>query len=136
MDRSVRGVEDVLRLLDGLFAVEADRWTGGGASWWDGFYADRGKGVPFFVDKPDESLESYLKRGLLAPGRALDLGCGPGRNAGRLAAAGFDVDAVDLSPVAVEWAGERAREAGAEVRFHCGDAFALMAGGAGDADAG
>jgi SAM-dependent methyltransferase len=125
----VRGVEDVLRLLDGLFAAEADRWTGGGASWWDGFYGDREKGVPFFVDKPDESLESYLERGLLAPGRALDLGCGPGRNALHLAARGFEVDAVDLSPVAIAWAEERAREAGAGVRFHCGDAFELMGDG-------
>jgi len=30
MDRSVRGVEDVLRLMDGLFAPGADRWTAGG----------------------------------------------------------------------------------------------------------
>jgi SAM-dependent methyltransferase len=118
-------VDDVLRLLDGLFAPEADRWTDRGAAWWDGFYADRTKPVPFFVAKPDENLVSYLDRGLLTGGRALDLGCGPGRNALHLAARGFEVDAVDLSPTAVEWARERAREAGAEVRFHCGDAVML-----------
>ncbi|MGW1379243.1 class I SAM-dependent methyltransferase [Streptomyces sp. NPDC002446] len=125
MDRHIRTVDDVLRLLDGLFAPEADRWTADGASWWDGFYADRSKPVPFFVAKPDENLVSYLERGLITPGRALDLGCGPGRNALHLAALGFDVDAVDLSPAAVSWARERAREAGARVTFHCGDAFAL-----------
>lgn len=125
-DRHIRSVEDVLTLLDGLFAREADRWTDeGGADWWDGFYADRDKPVPFFVAKPDENLVAYLDRGLLAPGRALDLGCGPGRNALRLAEAGFAVDAVDLSATAIAWAGERAREAGAAVRFRCGDAFAL-----------
>ncbi len=128
MDRDIRTVEDVLRLLDGLFAPEADRWTDGGAGWWDGFYADRSRPVPFFAAKPDESLVSYLERGLIARGRALDLGCGPGRNALHLAALGFEVDAVDLSDAAVDWAEERARAAGAHIRFHRGDAFALAAG--------
>lgn len=123
MDRGIRTVDDVMRLLDDLFAPDADRWTAGAATWWDGFYSDRSRPVPFFVPKPDENLVSYLDRGLIAPGRALDLGCGPGRNALRLAALGFRVDAVDLSPAAVAWAGERAREAGADIRFHCGDAF-------------
>ncbi|GFE12880.1 methyltransferase [Streptomyces glebosus] len=129
MDRDIRTMDDVLRLLDGLFAPEADRWTSEGAAWWDGFYADRDRAVPFFVAKPDEHLVSYLERGLIAPGRALDLGCGPGRNALHLASLGFEVDAVDLSPAAVAWAEDRAREAGAQVAFHCGDAF----GPAGDA---
>ncbi|MEU7511443.1 class I SAM-dependent methyltransferase [Streptomyces sp. NPDC042898] len=124
-NRDIRTVEDVLRLLDGLFAPGADRWTEGGAGWWDGFYADRDKPVPFFVAKPDENLVSYVEQGLLpVGGKALDLGCGPGRNALHLASLGFDVTAVDLSPTAIAWAEERAREAGAEnVRFVCGDAF-------------
>ncbi|GAA2496761.1 class I SAM-dependent methyltransferase [Streptomyces thermolineatus] len=124
MDRNIRTVEDVLGLLDRLFAPEADRWTATGADWWDDFYGDRSRPVPFFAHKPDENLASYLDRGLIAPERVLDLGCGPGRNALHLASPGRLVDAVDLSPKAVEWAGERAREAGADVRFHCGDAFA------------
>ncbi|AQU65502.1 class I SAM-dependent methyltransferase [Streptomyces niveus] len=124
MDRNIRTVDDVLKLLDGLFAPEADRWTSGASDWWDAFYADRSREVPFFVGKPDENLVSYLDRGLVAPpGRALDLGCGPGRNAIRLAAAGFEVDAIDLSPTAVAWAEERAREAGVDIRFRQGDAF-------------
>ncbi|MEU5011748.1 class I SAM-dependent methyltransferase [Streptomyces sp. NPDC021749] len=126
MDRHIRTVDDVLLLLDGLFAPEADRWTAGAASWWDGFYADRSKPVPFFVAKPDENLVSYLDRGLIAPGRALDLGCGPGRNALHLAARGFEVDAVDLSPAAIAWAEDRAREAGADITFRCGDAFTVV----------
>lgn len=125
MDRSIRTIDDVLKLLDGLFEPAADRWTAGGADWWDGFYADRDKPVPFFAAKPDESLVSYAERGLLTPGRALDLGCGPGRNALHLAALGYEVDAVDLSSAALDWAADRAREAGADVRFHHGDAFAL-----------
>ncbi|QDQ10053.1 class I SAM-dependent methyltransferase [Streptomyces spectabilis] len=124
-ERNIRSVEDVLKLMDGLFAPEADRWTAGAADWWDGFYTDRSKPVPFFVDKPDAHLAACLDEGVIAPGRALDLGCGPGRNALHLAARGFSVDAVDLSPAALAWAGERARAAGADVRFHHGDAFAL-----------
>ncbi|OEJ26345.1 SAM-dependent methyltransferase [Streptomyces agglomeratus] len=127
MDRNIRTVDDVLKLLDGLFAPDADRWTVDAADWWDGFYADRDKPVPFFVAKPDENLVSYAERGLITPGRALDLGCGPGRNALRLASLGWQVDAVDLSPQAIAWAEERARETGAEVRFRCGDAFAMSA---------
>ncbi|MEU0299309.1 methyltransferase domain-containing protein [Streptomyces sp. NPDC006175] len=124
MLRNVRSVEDVLQLMDSLFAPEADRWTSEAGGWWDGFYEDRSKPVPFFVAKPDESLVSYVERGLVAPGRALDLGCGPGRNALWLSSRGFEVDAVDLSPGAIAWAEERAQEAGADIRFRCGDAFA------------
>ncbi|GAA1270916.1 class I SAM-dependent methyltransferase [Kitasatospora nipponensis] len=126
MDRNVRTVEDVLTLLDGLFARRDGRLsTGDGPEFWDGFYADRSKPVPFFVPKPDESLAGYLERGLITPGRALDLGCGPGRNALFLASRGFAVDAVDLAPVGLEWARDRAREAGVDVRFVCGDMFRL-----------
>jgi len=124
MRRGVRTVEDALRLLDGLFPTENDRWTSDGADWWNRFYTDRSRPIPFFVPKPDENLASYLDRGLIEPGRALDLGCGPGRNALYLASRGFRVDAVDLAPNAIEWARDRARESGAEVAFHCGDAFA------------
>ncbi|MCP3798807.1 class I SAM-dependent methyltransferase [Allokutzneria sp. A3M-2-11 16] len=119
MNRDIRTVDDVLKLLDDLTAPEAD------SAWWDRFYEDRSRPVPFFAAKPDENLVSYLDRGLIKPGRALDLGCGPGRNAVHLAEAGFSVTAVDLSPSAVAWGEERAREAGVEVRFHCGDALAL-----------
>ena len=129
MDRHIRTVEDVLELLDGLFTPGADRWTADAGDWWDGFYADRGRPVPFFAAKPDENLVAYGEAGLLRPGRALDLGCGPGRNALHLASLGFTVDAVDLSPAAIAWAGERAREAGADVRLRCGDAFALARAG-------
>ncbi|HET7017030.1 MAG TPA: class I SAM-dependent methyltransferase [Streptosporangiaceae bacterium] len=125
MERWIRTTDDVLAMLDQWFAPEADRWTGDGpaAAWWNEFYSDRSKPVPFFADKVDENLAAWVADGLLVPGRALDLGCGPGRNALWLARAGFEVDAIDLSPAAVAWARERARQVGAEVRFACGDAF-------------
>lgn len=125
MERDIRSVDDVLRMLDRMFVGEADRWTSDAAGWWDRFYSDRGRPIPFFAAKPDENLVSHLERGVLIPGRALDLGCGPGRNAVHLASLGFEVDAVDLSPTAVAWGEERAREAGVEVRFHCADIFSV-----------
>ncbi|OXM73226.1 SAM-dependent methyltransferase [Amycolatopsis sp. KNN50.9b] len=114
MAREIRSVEDVLRLLDGMVAPGIS--TGG----WDGFYADRD--VPFSVDKPDENLVSWVSQGLISPGRALDVGCGPGRNARWLAEQGFEVDAVDMSSTAIAWARERT-PAGASVTFHCGNVF-------------
>jgi SAM-dependent methyltransferase len=122
VQRHIRTVDDVLALLDGLFAPEADRWTTRAGDWWDGFYEDRDREVPFFVAKPDENLAGYLERGLVGPGRALDVGCGPGRNAIFLARKGFQVDAVDISATAIAWASERGE--GLDVRFRQGDAFA------------
>jgi hypothetical protein len=43
MDRTIRTVDDVLGLLDRLFAADADRWTPDASGWWDRFYADRGR---------------------------------------------------------------------------------------------
>lgn len=40
-------------------------------------------------------------------GRALDIGCGLGDNAARLAQAGFEVTAFDLSQTAIGWAAKR-----------------------------
>jgi len=116
VDRWVRTSDDVLAMLDGWFTPEVS---------WDDFYADRSRNIAFFVPKPDENLMAHVESGLIPAGRALDVGCGPGRNAIWLASAGFDVDAVDLSPRALEWARERAEQAGVQVRFHCGDLFSL-----------
>ena len=130
--RGIRGVEDVLRLLGGLFDAGDDRWSAdAGGQWWDGFYEDRDKPIPFFANRPDENLAAYLDRGVIRPQRVLELGCGPGRNALFLAEQGCTVDAVDLSPAAIAWAKERAAQAGPgarNVRFHCADAFELTRG--------
>jgi len=101
VSRTVQTVEDVLQMLDSMFDPEADRWTDRGSGWWDRFYSDRDRGVPFFRPVPDESLVTWHRDGQLkvpAGGRALDLGCGPGRNAVWLAEQGYRVDALDLSP--------------------------------------
>ncbi|WP_433341353.1 class I SAM-dependent methyltransferase [Streptomyces sp. CA-253872] len=123
--RHIRTTEDVLALLDDLFPPAADRWSEDGSAWWDAFYGDAGREVPFRDAGPDEHLAAYLAAGRLGgPGRALDLGCGTGRNAAHLAAQGWEVDAVDLSATALATA--RTRVPGT-VRLHHGDAFTLPA---------
>ncbi|RXJ04646.1 class I SAM-dependent methyltransferase [Anaerobacillus alkaliphilus] len=92
---------------------------------WDEFYSDRDKKIPFFINFPDENLASYFEKGYVSTGKALELGCGPGRNAIYLAEKGFVVDAVDLSIEALEWAGERAKERNASVNFLSRNIFEL-----------
>src|SRR5438045_64472 len=62
------------------------------------------------ADDPTDVLAGEL--GALAPGRALDLGCGSGRNAIWLAGRGWSVTAVDFSDEALALA--RRREPGVE----------------------
>jgi SAM-dependent methyltransferase len=47
-----------------------------------------------------------------APAHVLDLGCGPGLYAGRLAALGHRCHGIDISPASIRYARERAAEAG------------------------
>jgi SAM-dependent methyltransferase len=61
---------------------------------------------------PSPFLERWIDR--FPRGRALDVACGAGRNALRLAEAGFAVDAMDISTAALE----RAAAAGAQRRLH------------------
>ena len=57
------------------------------------------------------------------PGRAVDLGCGNGRNAVWLARRGWQVDAVDISAVGIEQAQQRSEQAGVQVTWEVGDAL-------------
>lgn len=74
---------------------------------WDAKYTRLSAGV--------EPADDWLKECVtgLPPGRALDLACGTGRNAIWLAQSGWQVDAIDISPVGLRHAREAARQAGA-----------------------
>jgi SAM-dependent methyltransferase len=61
----------------------------------------------------------------LAPGRALDLACGEGRNAIWLAERGWRVTAVDFSSVAVDRARHLAAERGVELDLVVGDVLEM-----------
>jgi SAM-dependent methyltransferase len=117
-ERLIYSTDDVLGMLDELLQDRQGQWR-------DGFFSDRKKPCPFFVEWPDESLVSQFASGELRPGRVLELGCGHGRNALYLASQGCEVDAVDFSEKAIGWAEERAAGSGLKVNFICNSIFDL-----------
>lgn len=72
---------------------------------WDQRYREHG-----WSAVPDESLVELVAA--LPTGRALDLGCGTGRNALWLARIGWRVTGVDASPVGLDMATEQANREG------------------------
>lgn len=110
--------KDILDMLDSLLREPAPFWN------W--FYSDRSKGIPFFANYPDENLISYFENEIIPQGNMLEIGCGPGRNAIYAALKGFKVDAADISEEAIRWAKERAEESKVNVNFECKSAFDLI----------
>ncbi|MBF7153943.1 class I SAM-dependent methyltransferase [Bacillus albus] len=109
--------EDIIKMLDSLLRPAE--------LFWNEFYENREKDVPFFENVPDENLVSYIETGWVSKGKVLELGCGPGRNAIYLANEGFEVTAVDLSIEGINWAKERALAKGIEIDFICDSIFNL-----------
>jgi SAM-dependent methyltransferase len=68
---------------------------------------------------PSPFLEQWLDR--IPRGRALDVACGAGRNALRLAEAGFTVEGVDIAPAALERAAAGAAQRGLTVSWKQAD---------------
>jgi SAM-dependent methyltransferase len=114
----IAAAADLPDLLDALLAGQAPER-------WDDFYADRARPCPFFVDAPDESLVQWLHDTPVPPARALDLGCGHGRNTRHLARQGHAVIGVDYAPAAIAWAEESTRGSGLPIEWHCRSAFDL-----------
>jgi tellurite methyltransferase len=88
--------------------AERDKWD---ARYRAGAYEERAH--------PTALLAEWLDR--LPRGRALDVACGAGRNAVFLAAAGYTVDAVDISTTGLDRGRATAEERGVDVRWHCAD---------------
>jgi 2-polyprenyl-3-methyl-5-hydroxy-6-metoxy-1,4-benzoquinol methylase len=74
-----------------------------------------GEAGPLFGVDPNRFLVAEVAG--LAPGRALDLACGAGRNAVWLAERGWTVTGVDFSDVALENARRLSSERGVEVEW-------------------
>lgn len=83
---------------------------------WDRRYEER---ELLWSAKPNRFLVAEAAG--LAPGRALDLACGEGRNAIWLAELGWQVTGVDFSEVAIAKARGRAAREEADVDFLCAD---------------
>ena len=79
---------------------------------WDAKYGDRG--VPAAAGADDWLMKSVVN---LKPARALDIACGLGHNAIWLSRQGWEVDAVDVSPVGLKLAAESARRQAAIVHW-------------------
>lgn len=118
MNETISSYDDVVEMLDSLLREPTD--------FWNEFYEDRDKKIPFFVNKPDENLVSYFENQFMQPGNVLELGCGPGRNALYFAEKGCTVDAVDLSEESLRWAEERANEKEVSVNFIHKNIFELQ----------
>ena len=73
--------------------------------------------IPWDTAYPSTELIGTVKEEGILPGRALELGCGTGTNSIWLAQQGFDVTAVDISPLALEQARRKAASANVHVRF-------------------
>ena len=78
---------------------------------WDQRYA----AGSYHKNNPVTFLQDWLRR--LPVGRALDVACGAGRNAILLAQAGFQVDAIDISPEGLALARRDAEEQGLAINW-------------------
>ena len=87
------------------------------AAGWDERYSERDGAM--WSGRPNGRLLAEVAD--LAPGRALDVGCGEGADAIWLARSGWTVTAIDISAVALSRAREAAELVGAAVEWVCGD---------------
>jgi methyl halide transferase len=68
---------------------------------WNDRYAS-GEPLPWDTGTPDPMLVEMIDSRAIAPGPALEVGCGTGTNAIYLAQRGFEVVGVDISPLAID----------------------------------
>ncbi|MBN2473182.1 MAG: class I SAM-dependent methyltransferase [Pirellulales bacterium] len=92
---------------------------------WDALY--RQGTPPWETGHPAKELVRVLDQGLIPPGRTLEVGCGTGADAVYLATLGFEVTAVDSSPLAMERARVRAEQQDVVARFVLADVFEFAA---------
>ncbi len=81
--------------------------------------------LPWDTGRPSSELQGVLSRNTIQPCRVLDIGCGTGTNSVWLAQQGFEVTGIDLAPLAVERAQQRALAAGINVHFRVADVLHL-----------
>lgn len=67
--------------------------------------------------KPRKVLVELVDKGIIKPGKTLDLCCGAGTNTVYLAKKGFQVTGIDISSKAIEYAEEKAKEANVKIKI-------------------
>jgi SAM-dependent methyltransferase len=90
---------------------------------WNDRYRDGD--LPWDTGLPSSELQLVVSRNIIRPCRALELGCGTGTNSVWLAQRGFEVTGIDVAPLAVERAEQRAHAAGVKVQFVAADVLHL-----------
>jgi 2-polyprenyl-3-methyl-5-hydroxy-6-metoxy-1,4-benzoquinol methylase len=73
--------------------------------------------IPWNLQQPPDLLVDLVHTGKIQPCDAVDIGCGAGNYAVWLAALGFRMTGIDISPTALELAGQLARHEGVACRF-------------------
>jgi SAM-dependent methyltransferase len=105
--------------------LESEIMPGTSGEEWDQHYRE---GLPpWETGGPSSELARVVGEEGIRPCRVLELGCGSAVNAVWLAQQGFDVTAVDFSPLAIEKARERVRQAGVRVELIEADVTRLPA---------
>ena len=66
--------------------------------------------------------KAFQQEGVVRSGKLLELGCGDGSVTLQLAREGFEVYGIDISPTAISWAKEKAREQRLKGEFRLGNA--------------
>lgn len=80
--------------------------------------------TPWEIHRPDYNLINTVERTPIAPGRALDIGCGTGNNTIWLQQQGFAAIGIDRTELAITRAREKAAAAGADCPFQVLDFLA------------
>ncbi|MDQ1732009.1 MAG: hypothetical protein QOK10_2168 [Pseudonocardiales bacterium] len=106
-------INNDLVTADAAGAARADsKHNAHGQDVWDQRYASMDR---VWSGQPNAALVAEVAG--LAPGRALDVGCGEGADAVWLARQGWDVTGLDVSGVALQRAALHAEQAGAQVQW-------------------
>jgi SAM-dependent methyltransferase len=90
---------------------------------WNEHYRDGN--LPWDTGHPSAELVRVIKEYQIPAERALEIGCGTGTNSVWLAEQGFDVTGLDLAPLAIQRAQERAKSAGVAAQFLVADVLQL-----------
>lgn len=80
--------------------------------------------APWVIDEPQPVVVALERDGWIR-GAVLDVGCGTGEHTMHLAALGYDVLGLDVSPAGIAEARAAAAERGVSARFEVGDALDL-----------